>query len=328
MPAGMTSIAMPYRSRPRRRLVLVACAVATVTALGILSVYVPERTGTEALVFSASAVYRALGLTLVLFVLPGVLVLAGVLSLLLPRGLRPVVRLGAQGLLWCAALASLASWSLVSVVAIVGSSLAAAKADADQELITLPRLVQAVPGVDRTRLPSLVGTDLASGHHVFLTADLDPELSAAEQVKTLGGISAVLAERQSNSLRSFVEVRTGTVAVGVSANDRYNASRLDLARRVSAATSADSTVVLWRLQDDDLINDDGQGMHVQVQSTSAAPKALAAAVVTVVRANNQRATVQAYRLPNTTTPVPFYDYPNSPTPDSAVESASVHTALP
>lgn len=64
---------------------LVACAVAPMTGVGILSVYVPKRTETEALVFSASAVHRALGLTLVLLVLPGVLVLAGVLSSLLTR---------------------------------------------------------------------------------------------------------------------------------------------------------------------------------------------------------------------------------------------------
>ena len=319
------SAPLPPTPRPWRPLLLTTILAVAVVLIGIVSVAWPERRGSDALVGSSSSLERNLGLTLVVLAIPAVLVAAGALSTMLGRLPAPrLVRGGLVAGLWCASAAFVVAWLGITAVAFLSAGFAERDARAERQLVVMPERIAALAGVTGTRDAQLVASDLASGHNLFVTADLDAQLTTDERLQTLARISAVLAQHQSNDLRMLVEARIGPLAVGVSPDNRQNSERLSLAAEVSSATTADLVVVLWRKQGDELVDDDGLGIEVVIHSMSQSPDRLAAAAVPVVRANAAaETTITALRHPPGRPPPSHYGYTLSSQPTAPEEQASV-----
>ena len=298
---------------PFRRMVAIAVLATAVSLAGVAALFLPERSGLGDLIDSPSAPERRLGLLLVVLVLPAVLVAAAALSRILrwlpgPR----VVRGGLTAVLWAGTAVVAAAWLPVAVVASVASGLAGRDARADAELSALPGRVAAVTGVISVGDALLAGTDLASGHNLYVTADLDPALTREERLLALDRISAVLAERQSNDLRMLAEVRSGPVAVGVSGDPGANRYRLSLAEDVVAATGADHAVVTWYEPGDDLVYDDRPGICVVVHSFDRPLDQVAAVAERAVRARASDGSLTVQRHPSGARPPASYDSTSAP----------------
>jgi len=173
--------------------------------------------------------------------------------------LRGVLTTGLTGL----ALAVLIPWAGTMFVVLIGASLADMNAGADEALRVVPAEVLALPGVQAVRDARLQPADLATGHNLTLTAEVDPALSNAAAIEVLGGVSTVLTQHR-HDVAALVVMQAGRATIGVSANPSLNDARLAIARQILADSAVGSVTVTLVTPGDDLIVDEGRAMSVVV----------------------------------------------------------------